>query len=108
MHVPPLHALENDATGMLVGPVTETVPAVKFGVMRQTFSELVPKFTKYSCVPAGGRAVVPLAPEAPSRSAGRIPPKLLLVWKQTSFAAPPALAVALSRAHMSAPTKREP
>src|SRR5690242_331696 len=56
---PPLQASENEATGMLVGPVTDTVPAAKFGFMRKRFRELVPKLRKYSAVPAGGAAVVP-------------------------------------------------
>src|SRR5947209_3455547 len=99
---PPLQAAAKAATGMLVGPDSVAVPAVKLTLeIFQRLTELEPKLRKNSGEPAGGGV-------APSRSAGSTPPKLLLNWKQICVAAVPAIIEARSKAHNLEPPKLEP
>src|SRR5712692_6965237 len=95
---PPLHAGENAATGRLVGPDRVVfAELVQSTWNRQTFKELLPKFTNTLAAPVGGGV-------EPSRSDGRSPPKLELNWKHCCVATPPANIEVRSYAHTCAPT----
>jgi hypothetical protein len=102
MQVPPPQAGVNGATGMLSGPVS----VVLAGVVKSTWNfhswrELLPKLRRKFGEPAGGRV-------APSRSAGRTPPKLELSWKHCMVAAAPLSNAPRSRAQTFAPAKELP
>jgi hypothetical protein len=88
---------------MFVGPLMEPLE-----VMRQTCSELEPKLRKYSAVPVAGADVVPLAPLAPSTSAGNRLPKLLPTLLQVIDAAAPDRTAAPGTTQASAPEKVRP
>src|SRR5713226_9781240 len=103
MHVPPpLQAVVNAATPMVVGPVKVELA----GVAKSTWnfhsrSEFEPKFRKKLGEPAGGAV-------DPSRSDGNSPPKDELNWKQTCVAAAPLRIAAPSNAQAFEPAKVVP
>src|SRR6266568_8558926 len=84
MHVPPLQAGVNAATGMLVGPLKVDWAGVAKSTWNfQRFKEFVPKFRKKFGDAVGGKV-------GPSRSEGSTPPNEEDNWKQTCVAAAPA------------------
>src|SRR5947209_3439809 len=91
MHAPPPQACEYAAVASVVGPVkVEFAEFAKSTWKRQVLSAFVPKFVKYPAAPAGGAAVVPSAPFAPSRSAGRRLATVVDWLEHCIVAAPPA------------------
>src|SRR5215831_8085523 len=98
MHVPPpLHAGENAATEMFVGPAI----VVFAGVVQSTWNfqscnVLVPKLRRKFGSPLGGGV-------GPSTSDGRIEPKVLLSVTHCCVAAWPASIFVRSNAHTCGP-----
>src|SRR3954454_1096085 len=83
MHVPPAQAGENDATGIIVGPVRAEFAGVAQSTWNfQSSRLLVPKLAMKFGDPAGGAF-------GPSRSDGRRPPNVVLRVKHCCVAAAP-------------------
>ena len=84
MHVPPpVHAGENAATGIVVGPLSDEFAGVAQSTWnRQRRRLFVPKLTTSFGDPAGGGV-------EPSRSAGSNPPYAVLSWTHCCVAERP-------------------
>src|SRR5262249_19178949 len=95
---PPLHAGENAATGIVVGPVSVEFAGVVQSVWKRQRRRLfVPKATRSFGEPTGGGGV------DPSRSDGRRPPYAEPSWKHCCVADNPCSIRPRSHAHTCEP-----